>query len=216
MKKGKYIRYKILEMIAKRLTPKFYYFNLKELIDYALNHPRLEITAYRPAINNIMREYSFFQNKALKGAEIGVLYGLNSENILENLAMEKLYLIDIWDDYGESDNSYNHQNAYNEVKRKFGNKTNVEILKGYSSEIAKKIEDHSLDFVYIDANHSYEFVYQDLCSWNPKVKKNGIVAGHDIGMKEVMDAVLDFGSKFHYEIYYFPPDWIYYKGDGNE
>lgn len=212
MRKIKYIRYKILEQVAKRITPKFYHFNLRELIDYALYHSQLDVTSYRPAINKIIKEYSFFQDRKLIGAEIGVLYGKNSQNILDNLSIEKLYLIDTWNDYGKADNSYNHQEAYNEVVRKFNNDSRVQILRGYSIEKAKDIPNNSLDFAYIDANHSYDFVYQDLCIWTTKVKNNGIVAGHDIGMIDVMNAVKDFGKFFKFEIYYSAPDWYYFKG----
>jgi hypothetical protein len=48
-----------------------------------------------------------------------------------------------------------------------------------SLEAAKMFEDESLDFVFIDASHEYEDVIQDLKAWYPKVKKGGILAGHD-------------------------------------
>lgn len=42
------------------------------------------------------------------------------------------------------------------------------------------IPDGSLDFVYIDGNHSEEYVRQDIRLWWPKVKIGGMLAGHDI------------------------------------
>jgi hypothetical protein len=49
-----------------------------------------------------------------------------------------------------------------------------------SSEIASNMfQDESLDFVYIDANHAYDFVKQDIELWYPKVKKGGYLWGHD-------------------------------------
>lgn len=44
---------------------------------------------------------------------------------------------------------------------------------------AKLYEDHSLDFVFIDAQHDYESVKEDILAWKNKVKKGGILAGHD-------------------------------------
>ena len=55
----------------------------------------------------------------------------------------------------------------------------VNPIKGRSTEIVKKYDDNSLDFVFIDADHKYESVRADILAWMPKVKKGGILAGHD-------------------------------------
>lgn len=48
-----------------------------------------------------------------------------------------------------------------------------------SLDAAKKYQDKSLDFVFIDASHEYDDVKNDIEAWYPKVKNNGILAGHD-------------------------------------
>jgi len=48
-----------------------------------------------------------------------------------------------------------------------------------STEAATEYEDHSLDFVWIDGDHSYEAVVQDITAWLPKVKPGGWMGGHD-------------------------------------
>ena len=50
-----------------------------------------------------------------------------------------------------------------------------------SVEAAKDFADGSVDIVYIDANHTYEEVKKDIEAWLPKVKKGGIISGHDYG-----------------------------------
>jgi predicted O-methyltransferase YrrM len=51
-----------------------------------------------------------------------------------------------------------------------------------SVEAAATYEDSSLDFVFIDADHSYESVREDIIAWWPKVKAGGIISGHDYHM----------------------------------
>lgn len=52
-----------------------------------------------------------------------------------------------------------------------------------SVEGAEMFEDGSLDMVYIDGNHKYEFVKEDIRVWLPKIKKGGFLCGHDYGHK---------------------------------
>jgi predicted O-methyltransferase YrrM len=54
--------------------------------------------------------------------------------------------------------------------------------------------DDSLDFVFIDADHSYDAVMQDIANWTPKVRKMGIIAGHDINWWTVAQAVRETGG----------------------
>lgn len=53
-----------------------------------------------------------------------------------------------------------------------------------SADGSKYFEDNSLDFVFIDACHLYECVVLDVESWLPKVKKGGIIAGHDYNLDD--------------------------------
>lgn len=68
-----------------------------------------------------------------------------------------------------------------------------------STEAAKLYEDKSLDFVFIDANHRYEYVKEDIFAWTPKIKLGGLIAGHDYNHGElpgVTKAVNEiFGNK---------------------
>lgn len=61
---------------------------------------------------------------------------------------------------------------------------------------AKNFEDASIDFCFIDANHAYEFVSKDIAAYLPKVKKGGVLAGHDWSddgvKKAVREAFTDF------------------------
>ena len=60
-----------------------------------------------------------------------------------------------------------------------------------SMEAVDQYKDESLDFVFIDGNHSYEFVFNDIKYWLPKVKIGAVLAGHDYSSESVSKAVSD-------------------------
>jgi hypothetical protein len=118
------------------------------------------------------------------GAEIGTFKGEFSKEILRHWN-GKLYMIDVWRDLSEEyQDSTNHKhydiNLYDETVKNINEFGDRAIMIRTTSESASQIFcDSSLDFVYIDANHSYEFVKQDIELWYPKIKSGGFLLGHD-------------------------------------
>ncbi len=55
-------------------------------------------------------------------------------------------------------------------------------MKGTSLEFSKLVADKSLDLVYLDAQHAYSSILEDIKLWLPKIKSNGTLAGHDYGV----------------------------------
>ena len=75
----------------------------------------------------------------------------------------------------------------------------ITICKGESVLVAKDIQNKSMDFIFIDAGHTYEEVLSDIQSWLPKLKPGGIIAGHDYsanwpGIEQAVREV--FGTDF--------------------
>jgi cephalosporin hydroxylase len=78
--------------------------------------------------------------------------------------------------------------------------SNIDRVKQYinpvrmdSAEAAKNYKDESLDFVFVDADHTYNGVMRDLNAWVPKIRVGGIIAGHDYAWcEDVRRAVCDF------------------------
>ena len=69
------------------------------------------------------------------------------------------------------------------------------IIRMDSSKASGLYDDNSLDFVFIDADHSYEKVLEDIKAWLPKIKIGGILAGHDYDFEGVKKAVWEtFGD----------------------
>lgn len=58
----------------------------------------------------------------------------------------------------------------------------VEVRRDLSAIAADGFDDEQLDWVYIDGNHLYEFVMEDLVKYDSKVKPGGIIAGDDFGV----------------------------------
>lgn len=56
---------------------------------------------------------------------------------------------------------------------------NATIIRKYSMDALEDVADDSLDFVYIDGNHTFDYVMMDIICWTKKVKFGGVVAGHD-------------------------------------
>jgi hypothetical protein len=78
-----------------------------------------------------------------------------------------------------------------------------------STQASHLYENESLDFVFIDADHSLEGISADLKCWHPKVKHGGILAGHDFDYPEIKEALTKvFGNNI--EVMQ-PNTWIYRK-----
>jgi hypothetical protein len=129
---------------------------------------------------------NLFEEKRLlnKGVEIGSHEGFFAKSILEKWS-GKLYLIDIWNEISEKEYNYhqNKNNYHNIINKCVDNINNHQdrcfLIRATSLNAFDLFNDESLDFVYIDANHQYDFIKQDISLWYPKVRKGGVVAGHD-------------------------------------
>ena len=109
-------------------------------------------------------------------AEIGVASGEFSKKIMDVTKPKKLHLIDIW-----GNQRYNEE-KYQVVRQKFSpyiKNNRVVINRKLSTEAADDFPDNYFDWIYIDTNHSYQTTKQELIKFAPKVKKNGIISGHD-------------------------------------
>lgn len=115
------------------------------------------------------------------GAEIGVFDGYFSEYLCKTIPGLKLYSVDPWEVYpGYRDHKFERsmRNAEAKARERLA-LYDCTIIKKYSMDAVKDVEDDGLDFVYIDGNHEYKYVKEDIEAWAPKVRRGGIVAGDD-------------------------------------
>ena len=130
----------------------------------------------------------------LRCAEVGVRAGENAKEMLQYDKIENLILVDNY--IGEEEK---HLPVMQERLKPYWDRCT--FIHKPSVEAASDVKDLSLDYVYIDADHSYENVKADLTAWFDKVKIGGIFAGHDWWNKEVYRAVFDFSLAGKHRLY---------------
>jgi hypothetical protein len=149
---------------------------------------------------------SFPSNKVC--AEIGVDKGEFSELILKIASPSKLHLIDAWGDAARY-----HDGLKLLVREKFCREIaqkRVEINVGVSTDVLPSFPDRYFDWVYLDTEHSYPVTAAELALLKNKVKRDGIIAGHDYSMGNwvaglrygVIEAVHELCAREDWEIIY--------------
>lgn len=144
-------------------------------LDYSTRPPtRLPIK--RESLAVIFAELGF-----TLGAEIGVERGLYSEVLCKANPNLKLYSVDSWQpyhDYRIHVSKDKLDSFYDQTKERMS-PYNCTMVKGFSVDVSRQFEDGTFDFVYIDANHEFIYIAEDINAWVRKVRPGGILAGHD-------------------------------------
>lgn len=167
-----------------------------------------------------------------KFVEIGSFLGKSAsfmaiELINQNKTDVEFYCVDNWKgvqteswirlgdgkfvSYADNSTKYKGDSLY----KRFTNnikpvKDYIKVLSMSSIEASKKFDDDSLDFVFIDAGHEYEEAKGDIEAWYPKVKKSGMLAGHDYTdlFPGVIKAVNEFCKKHKYSKRIIGTSWV--------
>lgn len=142
-------------------------------------------------VKNRIELINLFKNNSLLklGIEIGSFSGNYAKDIL-NIYDGRLILVDIWNlvnnnTYIDSSNQVNYKKVYTDCMNNiYGHENRCFMFRIDSENASSFFNDESFDFVYIDANHSYEYVKKDIELWYPKVRKGGILSGHDYLMMD--------------------------------
>ncbi|MGD8567331.1 MAG: class I SAM-dependent methyltransferase [Gammaproteobacteria bacterium] len=154
----------------------------------------------------------FKENQKLVGVEVGVRYGKNAEALLGRLPNLTLCLVDRWEKPVRGDSYYNSgdgiadrpnghfRKCYNEMlhrTKRYANRVHVRRQDSLSAAADFLKRGMAFDFIFIDADHSYEGVKRDIQAWWLLVKDGGYLCGHDynhprIGeVKRAVDEVFD-------------------------
>lgn len=128
------------------------------------------------------------------GVEVGVWKGDFSASLLSRAEPRKLHLVDPWKFFDTGDyvqSLYGGADARSQadmdqicadVEARFAGQIaskQVEVHRMPSVEFAAEVDDESIDWVYIDGDHTHDAVLADLEAFYPKIKTGGIIAGDD-------------------------------------
>src|SRR5579859_7408166 len=115
----------------------------------------------------------FFKELGFKvGAEIGVFTGDNLEKYCK--AGLTMYGIDPWAKYRDYRTRSSMDDVYKKAVEKLSAYPKCTLIRKESNEV-EIIGTRSLDFVYIDGNHRFDYVAADLVNWTRKVRRGGVV-----------------------------------------
>ena len=118
-----------------------------------------------------------------KGAEIGVRTGFYSEVLCKANPDLHLLSVDPYDvvygDYRSNSVGYEQTRKFFEEAKKRLAPYNCEIIEKESIDAVRDVPYESLDFVYIDGSHELDWVMVDIIEWGKRIRKGGIISGHD-------------------------------------
>ena len=197
---------KLRHRIVKMLMPSLYQDTLR-----AISISNTVQATPRPMIL-FLKEY--LKETNLTGAEIGVAYGDNAVSILELLPMRKLFLIDPYVPYMENNRLVTHEEEEQQAKKKLSHYPQVTWLRKTSDQARRDINE-TLDFVYIDGNHSYEYTKKDIANYYPLIRSGGVIGGHDYkaffhpGIEKAVDEFA--AERGRLKLHAVFPDWWFIK-----
>jgi predicted O-methyltransferase YrrM len=130
--------------------------------------------------------------KVEKMVEIGSYQGESTTLFAHMFNPKELYAVDPFlNGYDEFDGSStgDFTNVIHNFNLRINQFSCIKHIKTLSYEAVDQFENDSLDFVYIDGDHTYEGVNKDITMYLPKIKVGGFIAGHDLGRESVTKAL---------------------------
>jgi hypothetical protein len=151
------------------------------------------------------------------GAELGVSSGRFTWHLCGWMHDMHMIAVDLWEGKPKSEiegsetyEGRDHEAFYQRFKQVCAEyfPGRVHIRRMDTVEAAKTVTDGSLDFVFIDADHTEAGCARDIDAWYPKIRRGGLISGHDINWDSVRRAV---ESRFGGEYDVFPSDNVWWK-----
>jgi predicted O-methyltransferase YrrM len=126
-----------------------------------------------------------------KAVEIGAYSGEGTEVIAKYF--KEVLAVDPWLNGYDINDVASQQCPMKFVFKAFQERTkdlgNVSFKRGKSLDAVEFVRNESVDLIYVDGDHRYEAVLADIQGWKPKLRKGGVMAGHDWSFKAVQKAL---------------------------
>lgn len=136
--------------------------------------------------------YDFISSKSFKVlVEVGVYNGHSISYLAQKNKSSKIWAVDLFD--------LGYIDTYKTNLENAGVRDIITDIRGLSWDGALHFNDNSIDFCFIDADHTYESVTKDIQSWFPKVKIGGIISGHDYDQNNI-EGVVRSVTKFFKDV----------------
>jgi hypothetical protein len=160
---------------------------------------------YQNLYKRVVDEYPSGSHFVEVGTWLGKSAAFMAVEIINSKKYIKFDCVDNWEPYPlliesqDRSNFFPFETMYEKFLDNIKPVSNtITPVKLSSVDASKNYEDKSLDFIFIDADHSYRAVKRDIVAWYPKLKENGMIAGHDFPHRGVKKAVKEFfGRKVH-------------------
>jgi len=189
-----------------------------DVVEAVETYYRGGIASLPPVLGRVQALLRRLPDSPVCGVEVGVLRGHTSSQLLRGHRLLRLTMVDRWmrpppdsvcaktdpNFYSRPQTQFDREYATALQATEFARDRRA-VLRGESREAAKQVADGSLDFAFIDADHSYEGCRDDIAVWLPKLKPGGWLCGHDYHrpnypLEGVKRAVDEFAARTHLKV----------------
>lgn len=159
---------------------------MSNTLNYILRKFSLEVSARSPIeipdFGRIGLAHLFGELGFMSGVEIGVEQAHYSETLCYANPNATVWGVDPWmayKDYREHITQAKLDSFHQEALKRMAGYYNWRPLRETSMQAVKRFPPNSIDWVYIDGNHEFPYVSDDIYEWSRRVKPGGIISGHD-------------------------------------
>lgn len=141
------------------------------------------------------------KDSTLIGIEIGIWEAANAVRLLEQFPNLTLIGIDPFEGYQDWCSFFNteymseREKVANTALQKYIDQNRFKLIRKFSDQALADLENQLFDFIYVDADHSYEWALHDITNYWKLVKSGGILCGHDRSLEGVSRALNEFMSE---------------------